>query len=144
MSNPCSFLCGILCKKLKNYQIIWCDFEYNIKYTSNNFLGYVQTEILKLNLNDVLIDDFSAITDEVVVLKYKKKDNSLISYETEIVKNNEYGYILIIAINTSLMNNSHIMANISHEIRTPLNAVIGTLQVFNETELNLRILITVI
>lgn len=126
----------LLCRNLKNHQVIWCDNEYFIKYASNNFLGYLPTELITLKLNHILEDDFDSISDEITVLKYKNKDKSMVSLDTQVISDKEHnGYLLVIQTNPDITYKTQFMANMSHEIRTPLNGILGMSQLLEQTPL---------
>ncbi len=130
-----SFAWDTLCSRLKDYQIMWCDTRWNVKYASNNFLGYLKAELLSMNVQKNLLQDKSCeIISLVNQIDFKHKDNSIITHEVDCLKHQDT-YLLIIRTNSDITYKTQFMANMSHEIRTPLNGILGMTQLLEQTSL---------
>jgi len=126
----------LLCSEMKEHHVIWCDKLYKIKYVSGNLFGYLDKELTNMNLMDILHDNPHDISDQLSVLKYKLKNERMVSLQTQVIKDKETeNYIFVIQTISDLSYRTQFMANMSHEIRTPLNGILGMAQLLDVTRL---------
>jgi signal transduction histidine kinase/CheY-like chemotaxis protein len=140
MGEDISFPWDLLCSSIKDHIIFWCDSSWNIKYISNNFLGYIKTEFNNKNLISLYVDQSKNEFDPksnggFAQIDFKHKDKHCLTYEVQFVPYSNH-MLLIINTNTDLTHKTYFMANMSHEIRTPLNGIIGMAQLMEKTKLN--------
>ena len=77
-----------LCSQLNDMNIIWSSLDGRIKFASNNFLGYLKSELGKLSLFELLDDKklpALEIKDKNIVINYRHRDGRIISYQTQII-----------------------------------------------------------
>ncbi len=125
-----------LCSNLQDRLFFWCDDQWFIKYVSNNFLGYLKSELININLADTLLKYKDTIKLGVSNLDFIHKDDQRsITYEVQCLQSDQ-DYLLILNTNTDLTYKTYFLANMSHELRTPLNGILGMSQLLDSTSLN--------
>lgn len=124
---------------LQNNHIFVCSSSWKILYANNNFIGYVKSELVSLNIyNDLLDHNMISAAHEILTLDklpFLHKSKHIISYNFKLLSLHDMHVMIIDTREIDVTYKTMFVTNISNQLKIPLTGILNTIKQLEYTTL---------